>query len=266
MAESSIEPGGFLPPSLPSPVPSNTSTIRSSQLPHPRSKPLVAGSYKEETARRYVESRLMHISRRYTKKHQPPEPDEDVHGYQSMSEVCKDLGEVVDVLWVSGTPSLQIPYLLNIALSVTTYLSAFPPSPSPTFSLLRKLDHAFSSLLKGQDIISGESLPGFDNGRRGGMSRTDMVRCKSLVEATRVQIVEVMSKEAETDLEPDSPEDDGNETGMETDGGMSVSMQSTWDIEDESHNMDVARVYADTIVQLGELLGNDTTYDPVASA
>jgi hypothetical protein len=26
-----------------------------------------------------------------------------VHGYESMSEVSKDLGEVVDVLWLSGT-------------------------------------------------------------------------------------------------------------------------------------------------------------------
>lgn len=103
MAESPIEPGGFLPPSLPSPVPSHASNITSSQLPHPRSQPLRAGSAKEEAARRYVESRLMHISRRYTKKHQPPDPDEEVHGYHSMSEVAKDLSEVVDVLWLSGT-------------------------------------------------------------------------------------------------------------------------------------------------------------------
>lgn len=127
------------------------------------------------------------------------------------------------------------------------------------------MDHAFASMLKGQDITSGESLPGFDNGRRSGMSRTDMVRCKSLVEATRVQIVEVMSKEAEPELESESQADDGNETGMETDGGMSIDMRSTWDDEDESHNMDVARVYAETIVQLGDLLDNETTFDPVAN-
>jgi len=96
------EPGGFLPDALPSPVPSNSSTPRSS-LPQPRSQPLRAGSTKEETARRYVEGRLMYISRRYTKKFQPPEPGEEVIGYRSIREVCKDLGEVVDVLWFSGT-------------------------------------------------------------------------------------------------------------------------------------------------------------------
>ena len=98
------ESGGFLSASLPSPSPSNASNASaSSNLPHPRSQPLRAGSAKEETARRYVEGRLLHVSRRYTKKFQPPEEGEEVHGYESMSDVSKDLGEVVDVLWLSGT-------------------------------------------------------------------------------------------------------------------------------------------------------------------
>src|ERR1700712_5983959 len=46
--------------------------------------------------------------------------------------------------------SLQIPYLLNVALVVTTYITAFPFSPKGTFAVLGKLDHAFSSLLKGE--------------------------------------------------------------------------------------------------------------------
>src|SRR5437016_6308391 len=100
----SNKPGGFIPPALPSPSPSNASnTSTDSNLPHPRSHPLRAGSAKEEAARRYVESRLLHISRRYTKKYQPPEEGESVHGYQSMVDVAKDLSEVVDVLWLSGT-------------------------------------------------------------------------------------------------------------------------------------------------------------------
>lgn len=157
----------------------------------------------------------------------------------------------------AGAASLQIPYLLNIILSVTTYLTAFPPAPVPTFRLLKKLDHAFASLLRGEDIVSGETLPGFENGRKAGMSKTDMVRCKSLVEATRVQVVEVMSKE------PDVIREVGDdETGTETDASaMSVDAASAWDDEDEGHNMDVARVYEATILQLGELLGSGTSYD-----
>ena len=45
----------------------------------------------------------MHISRRYVKKHGIPDPADEVTGYESMDQVCKDLEQVVDVLWFSGT-------------------------------------------------------------------------------------------------------------------------------------------------------------------
>jgi hypothetical protein len=104
MADPDQASGGFLPQNLPSPAASNFSTSSApSNLPHPRSHLLRAGSSKEATARRYVEGKLLHISRRYSKKFQPSQEGEDVHGYDNMVDVCKDLGEVVDVLWLSGT-------------------------------------------------------------------------------------------------------------------------------------------------------------------
>lgn len=93
-------------PSLHSPAPSNASNSSTvSNLPHPRSHPLRAGSAKEDAARRYVEGRLLHVSRRYAKKFQPLRENETeaLKGYESMSEVARDLGEVVDVVWLSGT-------------------------------------------------------------------------------------------------------------------------------------------------------------------
>jgi hypothetical protein len=102
MADPSPEPGGLIPDALPSPI-SITSTIPLTDLPQPRSHPLRAGSTKEETTRRYVEGRLMHVSRLYTKKFQPAEPGDDVIGYTRIRDVCEDLSEVVDVLWLSGT-------------------------------------------------------------------------------------------------------------------------------------------------------------------
>lgn len=62
------EPGGFIINPLPSPAPSNFSNSSvASNLPHPRSKPLKAGSAKEDAARRFVEARLLNVSKRYTK-------------------------------------------------------------------------------------------------------------------------------------------------------------------------------------------------------
>ncbi|KAI8624951.1 hypothetical protein F5Y19DRAFT_278079 [Xylariaceae sp. FL1651] len=194
-------PGGFIPPStsLPSPAPSTASSRVAALLPHPRSKPLVPGSRKEDYARDYVARRLLHISRRYVKKHGIPDPADEVSGYESMDEVCRDLEEVVDVLWFSGTPSLQVPYLLNVALAFNTYLPSFPPSPRPTFALLKKLDHCFASLLVGHDVKTKKPLPGFssavDNSARQRFSRTDMVRCKSLADETRMLVAVVMSGE-----------------------------------------------------------------------
>lgn len=198
--------GGFVPPTLPSPAPSTASSRAAAGLPHPRSKPLVPGSRKEEYARKYAESRLLHISRRYVKKHGIPDPADTVKGYDSFEEVCHDLEEVIFVLWFSGTPSIQVPYLLNIALAFTEYIEAFNPAPTATFLLLKKLDHCFASLLAGKDIRTGETLPGFEQNTRKGMTRTDMVRCKSLAEQTRLLIAVVMSNvdEVETYL----PEED----------------------------------------------------------
>ncbi len=105
MSCSADREGGFLPADgLPSPAPSLSSTSRdSNSLPHPRSKPLQPGSNKEETVRRYVEERLLHVTRRYVKKFGDPEVDSDVVGYTSFTEVCHDLHAIVDVIWLSGT-------------------------------------------------------------------------------------------------------------------------------------------------------------------
>lgn len=95
--------------------------------------------------------------------------------------------------------SLQVPYLLNVALAITEYLPAFPPSPRPTFALLKKLDHCFASLLRGHDIRTGKPLPGFEHGTSKGMTRTDMVRCRSLIDETRSLAAVKMSGESDVD-------------------------------------------------------------------
>ncbi|APA07551.1 hypothetical protein SS1G_00948 [Sclerotinia sclerotiorum 1980 UF-70] len=260
------ESGGFLPDSLPSPSPSTTSvSSTSSNLPQPRSKPLRAGSAKEQAARRYVENKLLQIARRYTKKFEGPEEGDTVVGYVSMKEVAKDVSEIIDVLWLSGTPNLQIPYLLNVALTMSTYPTKFPPEPATTFAVLRKLDHAFASLLRGEDSVTGEVLPGFPAGRRAGMSQTDMVRCRSIVEDTRVMIVDVMSKE----VEPEPQSENGvngnargngegeDERGNEMDNGpddMILDEDDNSEYDNDELAMDIARVYEATIMELGERL------------
>lgn len=122
------------------------------------------------------------------------------------------------------------------------------------------MDHALASLLVGKDVVSGETLPGLEE-EGSGMSRTDMVRCKSIVEQTRVVVVEVMGREGEVEDEGSMATETEDEA---TDGG---DTQMGWDEEEsELHNMDVAKVYENTIVQLDEALNRGTAYDVGAAS
>lgn len=91
------------PTGIPSPPPSLS--FASEPLPHPRPHPLRPGSKKEELLRRYVDQRLMNISRRYVKKFTIPDPSEEIQGYATFGELCKDVHVVIDAIWLSGTRS-----------------------------------------------------------------------------------------------------------------------------------------------------------------
>jgi hypothetical protein len=267
MSTPPAQSGGF----ILSPPPSVTSAITNanSELPHPRSTPLKPGGSKESAFIRYVDERLLRIQRRFAKRETPSingdEADRDgaaiwdsVQGYKSMREACKDIEELMGVVWVSGTPGLQIPYLINLALVLTTIIADMPANPKQLFRVLAKLDHAFASLLQGKDVESGERLPGFDN--RRGVSGTEKVRIRSLIERTRKSVMESLKsgelddayesdQEGETDQsEMDVDDDLEGELILEGDGPYAPGQ------EEESWEMQIARVYDHTMVELGDSL------------
>lgn len=130
------------------------------------------------------------------------------------------------------------------------------------FPAFRKLDFCFASLISGQDIETSETLPGFENGVRGVMTKTHMVRCKSIVEQTRVLVVELMNQQRapQMDMDEDDPEGADTETELETDTEVNDSaaedggfVDPNWEDEDEDLYMDVARLYERTLIQLGEV-------------
>jgi hypothetical protein len=254
-------PGGLLSPP-PSSI-ASTSTAGST-LPSPRRQPLKSGSAKELAFRNYVDKHICSIQRRYAMKFSGENDEADDMGgglastpipgmpkrqstgtevgYESFREVAKDIEKVVEVVWVSGTPGLQIPYLLTLALLAVNYIPGFPASPKTMFRLLDKLDSAFASLIQGKDVETGEPLPGI-NGRKG-MTGTEKVRIKSLVERTRVTVVEVMNKgeyEEEVDEESETEADDDDMGDYDYDAGTDFAME-------------VAKVYDKTLVELGDTL------------
>lgn len=126
------------------------------------------------------------------------------------------------------------------------YLPDFPPSPKATFRLLNKLDLAFASLLQGRHIETGDPLPGADRG--AAVSATERVRMKSIVDQTRVCVVNVIGNAAGV-----VDEDDGiGET--EDDSDLADALQDVEDVDDEA--MGIAKVYDKTISELGALIGD----------
>ena len=93
-----------------------------------------------------------------------------------------------------------------------------------------------------------------------------MVRCKSIVEQTRVVIVDVMSKqpdenggsgdedETEEDTEKEITEAETDTEGDYSAAGSTGFVDPNWEDPDDELYMDVARVYEKTLVQLGEVM------------
>lgn len=264
MAAHEPSSGGFILSPPPSSIASSIASGRSA-LPHPRETPLRAGGSKESTLIRHLDSKILHVQRRFARrtafslnalndgaKIQAANiwPG-DIQGYGSMKEPCKDIEELVDVVWVSGTPSLQVPYLISLALLLSTVIDGMPPSPKRLFRIIGKLDRAFSSLLQGRDVETGEALPGFQN--RRGVSGTEKVRIRSLVERTRISVMEAF-KRGEFEPEAAGDEIDGDQMEVDLDGELILESDDFDAEEDDSWDMSLARVYDQTIVELGDSL------------
>ncbi|MCJ1476452.1 hypothetical protein MMC13_005118 [Lambiella insularis] len=249
--------GGFFLKTLPSPPPSTIASASATLpvLPSPRAQPLKLGSTKESNFVEYVDRKLLEVSGRYENRHKidsqaDAKPNITSNGYKSFSELAIDLENLIDVIWVSGTPSLQTPYLLNVALATSSYMPSFDFAPHRTFQLLHKLDVCFSSLLHGQNVETDEVLPGFDGGR-GRLTTTEKVRIRGLVERTRVAVVLVAGKNGSLD-------DVTRVTGTEGDEDLVTDTDTMEGLEGGADHgrweMEIARVYERTIVDLGIFL------------
>ena len=159
--------------------------------------------------------------------------------------------------------------MLNLAVLTSEFLPLFPTSTrsvQATFSLLSKLDYAFSSLLTGQDTATGEPLPGFESGRR--VSTTDKVRLKGVVDRARLTMVKVLSGESAVgdgdDVGDTSDTDAGDDSPSMRDRQDTVTFEgfenNDDDVDDEEdgdewEERNIASVYAKTIGELGDVLG-----------
>ncbi|KAK6338978.1 hypothetical protein TWF696_009775 [Orbilia brochopaga] len=282
------EPGGFFPPStnyLPSPTPSNYSSTAARTdgiLPTPRSTPLKPGSKRESALINYIDAALLDISRKFTKKF-PGEEEQragDIVGYRDVEPLIVDLERMIGLVWVSGTASLQIAYLLQIASSLLQYLPPFPPRPTPTFRLFNKLDLAFHTLLAAHSL-----------------SATEKVRLNSIVKVSRAMVLRLMegqdfpdedipkpsiddddddddSDDDDSDLDLDKEETDDDDEMQVDAAGDAARLQQQYgrptqreidrtertiqeEKEDDDWEIEVARVYSRVLEDIGGEIGGD---------
>ena len=242
-------------------LPSFTRSVhKPTPLPRPRTHPLPPGGAKEASLIFYLDRVLDNLGKRITNRHVKDLLPGELPGYTSFAQAVKDLDSMVDVVWVSGTPTLQLPYLITIAVSIINYLPMFPPLPRTTLGFLRKLDTAFAALLSGYDPETSEPLPGLSNCR--GISITDKIRLKGVVERARSTVTKHLVSEETADWPVVGRNGDGPEKASE---GF-VKFEGFDDDDDDSINdtvahrfnhQDVAHVFEKTIMELGDLLGGE---------
>lgn len=237
------------PASAASPAPSTASlSSRAPSLPTPRSHRLQPGSQKETALINYLDNQILKITGKYAKRFVEGPTNDKTPGYTTYDQFVADVGPLVDVAWISGTPSLQIPYLLQLAGFASSYLQAFPFSRS-VFPLLGKIDQGFATLLQ-----SAHSPPT----TTPQVTTTEKVRIRSLIEQTRVEAVNAASSggygarlQDITDSETDD-DDDENETELDDED----------DEEAMSIPLAVSRIYKRTLEILGDSLVNNVPPQP----
>lgn len=211
-------------------------------LPVPRSHPLPAGSSKQIALINYLDDRILHITSRYAKSFAASATDRDHNvGYTNLGQVITDVDAVLDVVWISNTPSIQIPYLLSLAGHFRDYLHSFT-FVTDSFRLARKFDLAFSRLLSAQDHLST------------AITMTDKVRIRSLAQETRVEMTEVASKSGMSVDEDASSDDEDFDDDDTSDGDRNLNNQSI--------AMSLGRVYEKTLEILGADLSSLPALEP----
>ncbi|KAK5207583.1 hypothetical protein LTR41_006627 [Exophiala xenobiotica] len=235
------------PVSAASPAPTTTSfTSRNAELPTPRSHPLRSGSQKEIALINYLDEKILMITRRYAKKFSDEMNEkDDAPGYTTYDEFVSDADPLLDVVWVSGTPTIQIAYLLSLAGLACSYMPAFPFSPS-LFYITAKIDRGFNSLLQASENGNNPAT------HAHRVSMTEKVRIKSLIEATRIMAVNVASSAGHSARISDLSElDTENEDEEDTDGTIEDHRDGTSGI---STSLGLSKIYKRTLEILGDSL------------
>ncbi|KAJ5734148.1 hypothetical protein N7493_002934 [Penicillium malachiteum] len=190
-----------------------------------RSAPFPSGSYEENQIRGQLNSGLERIDLRLMKARLGI----DIHTlptetrYLEFTDLSADVDRLVNILWISATPSIQIEGLLALAGITEEALSIFDFEPEPVLTILHKFDLIFVALCTCKHPVTQELLPGAVEGQSFA-TQTQQVRMRSLAEATRSKVFQVASFGSSDDSLEE--EEEGNEDEDEDEDESSFWMMA----------------------------------------
>ncbi|KAJ5180817.1 hypothetical protein N7492_004027 [Penicillium capsulatum] len=159
-------------------------------LPQQRNEPLALGSNEETRLRNRLSEGIDQINYREMRTRMgmdTPDTPAAERGYESFSQLCREVEALVDLLWASATPSVQGEGLITLAGLTKAALQTHPFDPASTLNILYRFDQIFAALCTGQHPLTGAPLPGTQSGR-SLVTQTQKVRIQSLAESTRSKV------------------------------------------------------------------------------
>ncbi|KAJ6104157.1 hypothetical protein N7523_010477 [Penicillium sp. IBT 18751x] len=173
-------------------------------LPRQRDHPATPGSEEETQLRGRLTAGLDRITYRQMKAEMGIDTDTDLapseRRYKSFEELAHDINTLIDMLWVSATPSIQTEALLTLAGLLEKSLKTYPFDPYPTLDILHKFDSVFVALCTGRHPLTNEEIPGARDHRQF-VTQTQKVRIRSLAETTRNTVFGMLPDEEDEEEE-----------------------------------------------------------------
>lgn len=172
-------------------------------LPNQRPSPVTPGSEDETQLRGRLTTGLERITYRQMKADMgmdaPGTPHTD-RRYENFKELADDIEGMVDMLWVSATPSIQVEGLITLAGILEMALKSYPFDPEPILGILHKFDCVFEALCTGVHPLTNEPIPGAGD-RWQTVTQTQKVRIRSLAEMTRNKLFSMLPDDEDEDVE-----------------------------------------------------------------
>ncbi|KAJ5632172.1 hypothetical protein N7490_008511 [Penicillium lividum] len=222
-------------------------------LPEQRAAPLRPGSAEETQLRGRLSTGIERINYRHMKAEMGMDgtnTDDSEKRFKSFADLAREVGLLVDTLWASSTPSIQVEGLITLAGITEMALPTYKFDPESTLTLLHKFDSVFAALCTGKHPVTNAPIPGAVDGRPL-VTQTQKVRIRSLAETTRYKIFSCL-EESDSSFGDGNANGNGVGNGNQNGNGQDYDDEEDLDVPMQPWLMEAAKVYDQTLMLLAD--------------